>query len=639
VAIRKQSSTAHAGRYVAAGLPDDCSVKTRLLVPDPFSQICGGAGAMPLLRCRPPIDRIACDVWIFRQTIRRKIVGIALGLIILMMVTAALSMLMSRTVGHLLDELTNRYIPAYSHLARANVRSLERALALRRMVIARMQVPPDDQAYAARLQEFQAKDDEVKKEADAARQLINAIIDDTSTPSDNTALARIEARIETAVSDLRRQLGDQDTELLNQLDARDFSAVRTSLGHVDALRDEFTRKNDEIRGEMLSQVFASTATVIRNQQRAIVISAVVTGLAATLGLAFAFLVSGGITRPVQRLLEGTREIEAGRFDRPISISTGDEIGELSGAFNRMVEQLRKNERIRETFGRYIDPKIVQGLIDRPEVATDGERRVMTVMFCDMKGFTSMSEGLTPQGLVKVMNCYLNTMSEPIRARRGIIDKYIGDAIMAYWGPPFVEEGKQATLACLAALDMIGRVPMLRKQLPELLGMRAMPADCDIRIGIATGEVLAGSIGSELMMSFTVMGDTVNLASRLEAANKLYGTRILVSHATAAALDGSLELREIDLLTVVGQSAPQAVFEVIGQRGELTNDQELLRTRYGEGLAAYRACNWPEARNCFDAALKVSPFDSPSRALLKRIDVLSSSPPQSNWDGSWQMEHK
>jgi adenylate cyclase len=607
--------------------------------PGPIVTFGGERGRLLCPLDYPAIALVTPDVWMFRQTIRRKIVGIALGLIVLMMVTSALSMLMSRTVGHLLDELTNRYIPAYGHLARANVRSLERALALRRMVIARMQAPPDDQAYAARLQEFQAKDEEVKKEADAARQLINAIIDDTSTPSDNTALARIEARIETAVADLRRQLGDEDTELMARLDARDFSALRTSLGHVDALRDEFTRKIDEIRAEMLSQVFASTATVIRNQQRAILISAVVTGLAATLGLGFAFLVSGGITRPVQRLLEGTREIEAGRFDRPISISTGDEIGELSGAFNRMVEQLRKNERIRETFGRYIDPKIVQGLIDGPEVATDGERRVMTVMFCDMKGFTSMSEGLTPQGLVKVMNCYLNTMSGPIRARRGIIDKYIGDAIMAYWGAPFVEEGKQASLACLAALDMSGRLPALRKQLPELLGMRAMPAECDIRIGIATGEVLAGSIGSELMMSFTVMGDTVNLASRLEAANKLYGTRILISQATTAALDGSLELREIDRLTVVGQSAPQAVFEVIGQKGELTDDQELLRTRYGEGLAAYRECNWPEARRCFDAALKVSPFDGPSRAFLERIDVLSSSPPQSDWDGAWQMEHK
>ena len=161
---------------------------------------------------------------------------------------------------------------------------------------------------------------------------------------------------------------------------------------------------------------------------------------------------------------------------------------------------------------------------------------MTVMFCDMKGFTAMSEGMTPQGLVKVVNRYLSTMSEPIRNHRGIIDKYIGDAIMAYWGPPFIEEADQAALLpAVRRVDMVERVPSLRKELPELLGVRNMPIDCDIRIGIATGEVLVGSIGSEFMMSYTVMGDTVNLASRLEQVNKVYGTAFagLGSHRARA----------------------------------------------------------------------------------------------------------
>jgi len=306
----------------------------------------------------------------------------------------------------------------------------------------------------------------------------------------------------------------------------------------------------------------------------------------------------------------------------------------------MVEHLRRNERIRETFGRYIDPKVIEGLIDRPEVAAiDGQRRVMTVMFCDMKGFTSMSEGMTPQGLVKVMNCYLTTMSEPVRAHRGIIDKYIGDAIMAYWGPPFIEESDQARFACLAAIDMVNRVPALQKQLPELLGIRAIPAECDVKIGIATGEVLAGSIGSELMMSFTVMGDAVNLASRLEAVNKVYGSRILISQTTAAAVGDALELREIDRLTVIGQRVPQVLFEVMGRTGALTKQQELLRARYLDGLAAYRARRWEDARNSFEAALEASPKDGPSRALLSRIEDLRAKPPPPDWDGSWHMEHR
>jgi adenylate cyclase len=306
----------------------------------------------------------------------------------------------------------------------------------------------------------------------------------------------------------------------------------------------------------------------------------------------------------------------------------------------MVEQLRRNERIRDTFGRYFDPKIVEGLMEHPAVtATEGQRRVMTVMFCDMKGFTSLSEGVTPQGLVKIMNRYLSTMSEPIRDNRGIIDKYIGDAIMAYWGPPFIERADHAQFACLAAAQMIERVESLRKELPEILGVRSIPMQCDIRLGVATGEVLAGSIGSKFMMSYTVMGDTVNLASRLEAANKEYGTRSLLSETTSEPAAAFLELREIDRLVVAGQTRPQAVFEIMGRKGKLAQSSIVLREKYREGLAAYRACRFDDARHAFQAALEAVPGDGPSSALLRRIEGFQADPPASDWDGSWRMDHK
>lgn len=576
---------------------------------------------------------------LFNQSIRRKIVGIALGLIVLMLVTSILSMVMSSQVGVLLDELTNRYIPAYGDLARANIRSLERALALRRMVMTRMQSPSDEEAYAARLKEFDEADRKIEEETSAAQKLINAIIEDPRTPSDNATLARIDTRIETAVSELRLGMNEDHAKLLKQIDTKQMADARGTLEHIDVLRDQFNQRIDAIRADMLKQVYASTSTVVGHQRQAIIISGVVTLLAAVVGFAFALLVSGGITRPVRLLLAGAREVEAGRFDKSITVSTKDEIGELAAAFNRMIEQLRQNERIRETFGRYIDPKVVQGLIDRPEVAIDGQRRVMTIMFCDMSGFTSMSEGMTPRGLVKVMNHYFTVMSGPIRNNRGVIDKYIGDAIMSYWGPPFVEEDEQALLAGLSAIDMAEQVPALQKQLPDLLGIRAMPVPCDLRIGIATGEVLTGSIGSELMMSFTVMGDAVNLASRLEAANKVYGTRILISQATAEAIGSRLELREIDRLAVVGQSAPQPVFEVMGRVGDLLPTRERLRTHYAEGLAAYRACRFDDARTAFRAALESSPDDGPARTMLARIAEFEMRPPAAGWDGAWRMDSK
>src|SRR5215831_17159118 len=454
----------------------------------------------------------------FWQSIKRKIVSIALGLIILMVITSVLSIIMANKVDYLLNELTTKYIAAYGHLARTNIRSLENALAVRRMVIAKMQNPPDEPGYAIRLKIFEQKSREVEKEAEEARKLIAEIIADANTPSDNITLTRIDSRIDTGINDFSRHLSEETAPLISQLETRDFIEARRTLTRVDTLRDEFNQKIDNVRADMLSQVYASATTVMRDQQQAMLISGIVTALAAIVGLIFAILVSLGITRPVQQLLEGTREVEAGRLDRSIEVTTRDEIGQLSAAFNRMIEQLRHKEKIRETFGRYLDPKIVEDLIDRPTLtAAEGQRRIMTVMFCDVKGFTSLSEGMMPQGLVKVMNRYLSTMSEPIRIHQGIIDKYIGDAIMAYWGPPFVDEAAEARLACLAALDMTARVAPLRKDLPELIGVRSIPVEFDLRIGIATGEALVGSIGSEFMMSYTVMGDTVNLASRLEGS--------------------------------------------------------------------------------------------------------------------------
>jgi class 3 adenylate cyclase len=576
----------------------------------------------------------------FRTSIKQKIVGIAAGLIVLAVITSLLSMVMSARVGHLLDELTNRYVPAYGNLARVNVRSLERGLALRQMIIAKMQTPPDEAAYAAHLKTFQSIEPEIEKQAQAARDHIVAIIADTATPSDNAALGRLDDRIDTAVNDLHRRLDEQDRLLLQQLDAQDFDGARKTLAQADTLRDEFSRKFDAIRSDMLAQVRYSASTVIRQQNQAIVISAVVTGIAAVLGFVFAMMVGSGITGPVLRLLEGTRQVEAGRLDHSISVTTGDEIGLLSAAFNRMIERLRQNQRIRETFGRYVDPRIAEGLLDQTALAAaEGQRRVMTVMFCDMKGFTALSEGVTPQGLVKIMNLYLSTMSEPIHAHRGVIDKYIGDAIMAYWGAPFIGDAEQERLACLAALDMIGRVAKLRKDLPELLGVRAIPSDCDIRIGVATGEALVGSIGSEYMMSFTVMGDNVNLASRLEGANKIYGTHCLISEATANACDDAIELREIDRVVVIGQTHGETVYEVMGRKGELASAQIEARSRYAEGLAAYRARHWDEAANAFAAARAASPDDGPALALLERIHGFKAHPPADGWDGAWHLERK
>src|SRR5712671_1977813 len=563
-------------------------------------------------------------------TVRRKIMGIAVGLIVLMAVTAFLSMASVIQVGKQLDELTQSYIPAYGNLARANIRSVERALELRRVVIEKLQSPSND--VAAIRAKFDAKGGEFESEIESARKLIGGLIEKNAASGDTRSLVRLQTRLDAAVDDSRRHLADEISRLLNLLETGNASAIDESLTRVDALRDELNSKLDGIRADMLALLRADADLTTQKQRR-------VTLIAAILGLVFSLLVSAGVTRPVRRLLERAKAVEAGNLDGKVPITSKDEIGHLTTAFNQMVEQLRLKERIRETFGKYVDPRIVEGLIDRPVLAAEGQRRVMTVLFCDLRGFTGTSEGMTPQGLVKVMNRYFSTMSSPIRNHEGIIDKYIGDAIMAYWGPPFTDDAAQARLASLAALKMLELLPQLRTDLPELLGVRTLPNAFDLRIGIATGDVLVGSIGSELMMNYTVMGDTVNLASRLEGANKEYGGRILVSEATIASASDAVEAREIDRVAVLGQNRPQAVFEIMGRKGELLPAQVELRGRFSEGLAAYRSQRWDEARYAFEAALAIVPNDAPSTTFINRLDELTLRPPGGDWDGSWRLAQK
>jgi adenylate cyclase len=237
-----------------------------------------------------------------------------------------------------------------------------------------------------------------------------------------------------------------------------------------------------------------------------------------------------------------------------------------------------------------------------------------------------------------MNRYLSIMSEPIRSNRGIIDKYIGDGIMAYWGPPFVAEADHARLACLAALEMIERITTLRQEIPELLGVRGTPMEsCDLRVGVATGEALVGSIGSDIMMSYTLMGDVVNLASRLEGANKEYGTRNLVSERTIAAAGNAVEVREIDRVVVAGHSHSEVIFEILGRKDALTPEQLSSRDRYLEALSSYRERQWDDAVRALNAVLEVRPGDGASMALLKRIENLKANPPPQGWDGSSHIE--
>jgi adenylate cyclase len=340
---------------------------------------------------------------------------------------------------------------------------------------------------------------------------------------------------------------------------------------------------------------------------------------------------------LRQLLASTRAIESGQKTVPVLIRTRDEVGELALAFNRMVEELRTRERIKDTFGKFLDPRIVSRLIDSG--AENAERRTLTVFFSDIKDFTGISEQLTASSVVNLLNSYFGAVASVIHAHNGFIGKYIGDGVMAFWIPPFSAGDAHASDACLAALAQQEAMGALRAQLPEITGIRRNPPKLTIRMGIATGEAIVGTIGASAARSYTVIGDTVNLASRLEDINKVYGSSVILSEDTYRLSQNVIEARELDLVTVPGKTEPVRIYEAMGRAGELGQSELKLRSLFSEGLGAYRRQDWDEAQTHFESCLQISTEDGPSRLFVERIARLRNTPPSSDWDGVWHVSEK
>ncbi len=291
--------------------------------------------------------------------------------------------------------------------------------------------------------------------------------------------------------------------------------------------------------------------------------------------------------------------------------------------------------IRNAFGRYLPVKVVEQLIENPGLLKlGGELRFLSILFSDVAGFTNISEKLTPQELVHLLNEYLTAMTDIIGKYDGIIDKYEGDAIMAEFGAPIHDE-EHAVKACYAALEMQEKLVEMRVKLkkegrPEL---RA-------RAGINSGQVVLGNMGSESVFDYTVMGDNVNLASRLEGANKEYGTYIMISEWTQALVKDIVITRELDILRVKGKAKGVQVFEVIARTSTgISSNMKKVLENYNQGLAAYRQQRWDEALVYFKAALHIKADDGPSLTYLERCEAYKQVPPPENWDGVYEMTTK
>jgi adenylate cyclase len=303
----------------------------------------------------------------------------------------------------------------------------------------------------------------------------------------------------------------------------------------------------------------------------------------------------------------------------------------STAYHFVVER-KQRMLIKTMFSTYVNPSVVDELISNPEKLTlGGQRKELTVLFTDIEGFTTISEGMSPEELVGLLNEFLSEMTRVVFRNHGTLDKYEGDAVMAFWGAPIHQED-HALRACRSALEMQEAMVDLRRRWEPV-----HRPSVRIRIGINSGEMVVGNMGGTGRFDYTVIGDSVNIASRLEGANKLYGTGILVSERTYELVRGSLAGRELDLITVKGRSEPLRIFELFRPLpGEMP--EEFLRL-YNQALALYRDRRWRAAQAAFAGLLRLRPDDGPSRLHVERSALYAEHPPPDNWDGVFVMTTK
>jgi adenylate cyclase len=314
----------------------------------------------------------------------------------------------------------------------------------------------------------------------------------------------------------------------------------------------------------------------------------------------------------------------------LSDDAGKEIGSML-----MFEDISAEKRMMSTMARYMDPVIAARMLEgNASAVLGGVSAEATIMFCDIRGFTTITEEYGPQGTVSFLNEYFSLMVECISREGGMLDKFIGDAIMACFGLP-VAHDDDTDRAIRAAISMIRELHRWNAE-RRLANLKTV----DIGIGINTDSIVSGNIGSPKRMDYTVIGDGVNLASRLESACKAYSAWILVAESTVAKLRGTYRMRDIDLVVVKGKTRPVRVFEVLDYHDAATFPELMDVVNYfNEGMQHYRAARWDRATDRFDRCLQLNPGDALSRIYTERCRYLSANPPEGEWNGVWVMQEK
>jgi adenylate cyclase len=463
--------------------------------------------------------------------------------------------------------------------------------------------------------------------------------DDRNDLADRLQMARLVGEVTSLEAEVHRfaVAATLPIELIAQSKMREAQTAILQLRNYEYLDPILSG----IREKANCLALASIAETRGNIQNIIWTNATIFIAASILGFFVFLLITGRLQSAFRRLTSAFHETADGKFSDPLPVTSSDEIGDLTTSFNAMVDQLKSKEKLREAFGQFLDPRIVANVVNPAtgELRHSADRRKATIFFSDIAGFSGIGEQLTADNVVGLLNHYFTAATSGIRKHHGIVDKFIGDAVMAFWTTPFSEGEDHARDACLACLEMRPAFAQIEKDISQITGLRRNIPKFQVRMALATGDTLIGTIGSATTKSFTVIGDTVNIASRLEGVNKVYGTDLIINEDCYRLAEVEIEAREIDFVTVYGKTEPVRIYELLSKMGQLDPKTEELRDAFALALQHYREQKWSEAEKGFQKCLKIKAHDGPSLEFLSRIATFTRTPPPKDWNGVWQTASK
>ncbi len=516
-------------------------------------------------------NRIWAKVRAFKQTIAAKIFGLAVFLLLLTIGLAGFLLWEAARTERDLKIVANLDVPLTESISRIHEFGLRRRLAFERWAGALNATAPNEEIISEAKTNYDSFTVKLTNEFATARRMIASYPGGMASRPLLVEVRTLLDQIEPAYP----VISARQHEVLDLQRSGQHEKAHALLNILNDIQRTVQTQRELLQNKMAELSAASAQAVALRQRYVLWLTIAATASTVLLGLAVAALITDRLTNPVRSLASALRDVQKGNLNVQLPILSTDEIGVLTDSFNFFVQELRAKEQIKQTFGKYIDPRILEHVLSQPgAAAVAGARQRMTVLFADLVGFTSLSERLTASLMVTLLNRHFALQALAIQKHQGVVDKFVGDSVMAFWGPPFTLAEDHALLACRAAWGQLAALDVFRRELPEL---------------------------------------------------------------TAQALAAHFETREVDTIAVKGKTESTRIFELLGPAGEVPENLLRLRELYSQALLAYRARDWDAAEMTCRACLELRPDDGPAALFLKRTETLHRNAPGADWSSISQLE--